>query len=196
MGRWSREALKKVISASNSLLLPLVRAIRPYKPVAKVNIDTSEDRRVVIIQFDLPHSRPWVLAMYVTAQESRPLSPRDVQRMLARLNREVARKAPPYRDVTKLILAASERARRTTVGARKVLAEALVKVVDVLEAARIIQGYLEKRVNGLMNVLNKSKSSGRLKELFDVLHSLLLSVKSLLAPAIGLGSSSPPGPPL
>lgn len=155
-GRWSPVKLQQALDSSNKIIMAMSRALLPLRKDGLVNFEwiNTHDKRIVLLNVYWNTGKPWTLAMYVTTQESRPLSPRDVLVRLQRLRRFVARNTPPHRDTTVVLLAATPRV-KTTRGARRILAKAKIKLMTPQELIEFIASYLDTRRTKLVEALNR-----------------------------------------
>jgi len=176
--RWSKERRELALSAYNMFMLAVARALRFVRERLGLELryrfdEGSSDRRAYLVEIELPASAPLVVAVYSTTEEARPLTWSRVAAKLRRLRRYTAQKAPPRRDMFMAVVAASPRARATG-PARRRARRAKVALGTVEEVLRALQGYLAKRLRGLIQSLREkeAKAYGELAELLRVLYLL------------------------
>jgi len=177
--RWARERKELALEAYNAVRLVLARVLRFARErlgmeAVRYRFDEgSSDRRVYLIEVELPASAPLVIAFYSTTEESRPLTWSRVAAKLRRLRRYAAQRAPPRRDMFVAVVTASPRARVTGPAARAARRNkvALGSPRKVLEALHM---YLARRLTRLLEALRERgvKAYGRLAGLLRALYLL------------------------
>ncbi|ALL00750.1 hypothetical protein Pyrde_0700 [Pyrodictium delaneyi] len=177
--RWARERMGLALNAYNEFMLAVARSLRFVRE--KLGLEGlrprfdegSSDRRVFLIEVELPASAPLVIAVYSTTEEARPLTWSRVEAKLRRLRRYAAQRAPPARDTFVAVVTASPRARATG-PAQKRARRSKVALGTVKDALKALRGYLVKRLRGLIKSLREkeAKAYGELAELLRVLYLL------------------------
>ena len=176
--RWARERKELALSAYNEFMLAVARALRFVRERLGLGLryrfdEGSSDRRVFLVEVELPASAPLVIAVYSTTEESRPLTWSRVAAKLHRLRRYTAQRAPPARDTFVAVVTASPRARATG-PARRRARRAKVALGTVEEVLERLRGYLVRRLRGLIRSLREKevKAYGGLAELLRALYLL------------------------
>ena len=169
--RWAEERRNAALAAVNAVLPDIVGPAR--RMGLGVAVEQSRDMRLHVVAVELPGSRPLVVAVYATTEESRPIPWSRLQSRLERLRGARERLAPPGGDTLYFILAASPRARPTG-PARRRLAREKVLFTAPRELRRWFSRYFNRRLAGLIRRLKEKgvKAYGRLAELLRALYLL------------------------
>jgi hypothetical protein len=91
------EKKKQALMQANELIVPLLGISRRVLRLAgdsigktyHIHVEVTNDKRVHIIVIDLPASHPLIVAVYSSAQNSRPTSPQQLLKRIKRLSKEV-----------------------------------------------------------------------------------------------------------
>ncbi len=175
--RWRRRGL--ALEAANAVRLVLARVLRRARERLGAGglgyrfHEPSGDRRVHLVEVELPASAPLVIGFYVSTEESRPITWGRMEARLRRVLRAAAAEAPPRRDLFLALVLASPRGRPTGPAARAARRSrvALGRPREVLEA---LHRYLAKRLHGLLEALREKnvKAYGPLAGLLRALYLL------------------------
>ncbi len=173
--RWKRR--DAAVKAANTVLVPLASAVRfaweRLGTGARYRLEAAtSDYRVYVAVVELPGSRPLVLGLYATTEESRPITFHRLRPRLERLRKLVARYAPPGCD-TLLFIVATARARPTR-PAKRVLARLRVGFMSPRELRGWLHKYILRRLTRLLDTLRekKTKAWGPLAGLLRTLYAL------------------------
>jgi hypothetical protein len=161
---------QQALTQANEVIVPLLGASRRALRLAassigrlyRVRVEASGDKRVHVIIIDLPASHPLILALYSSAQESRPTSPQQLLRRIGRLAREVAKlrgKLYEQADIVYVYLSP----RGFTSGAlRLAKRQKVIAAQKPVEARRRIAKYLAQRYRKLLTTVATRKIWGEL----------------------------------
>jgi len=173
--RWRRRG--EALEAANAVLLPLARASRFARERlgadTRYRLESTSDDRVYVVVLELPGSRPLVLGVYATTEESRPLTFSRLAPRLRRLKRLMARRAPPGGDTLVFVLAASPRT-RCTGPARRLLSRLRTGFMTPTGLREWLHRYLARRLARLLEALRERgvKAYGPLAGLLRALYML------------------------
>ncbi|ABM80348.1 hypothetical protein [Hyperthermus butylicus] len=169
------------LQAANKVLLPLLSGVkrfsrlwRAYNPLlAGVSrVDQTRDYTVTILTVHLPASNPLVVALYTSAQESRPITPSQLGQRIARLRAQLAKlrgRVFNAADIVYAILAP----RGFTSGAIKLARRLGVNTArKPEEVIQILAKYLTTRLNRLYLRLKGKLIWGELPLLIYALQEL------------------------
>ena len=169
--RWAGEKRNAALAAVNTVLPDIVG---PAKRMGlPVSVESTKDLRVHIVTVELPGSKPLILALYATTEESRPITWSRLGPRLERLEKHRGRWAPPGGDTLYFVLAASPRT-RVTGPARRMLAKRKVLFLTPRKLRLWFNRYFNRRLAGLIKKLRakKAKAYDKLAELLRVLYLL------------------------
>jgi len=175
--RWAMERRGLALEAANTVLLPLARASRFARERLGVDtryrLESTSDDRVYVVVLELPGSRPLVLGVYATTEESRPITFSRLAPRLRRMKSLLARWAPPGGDTLLFIVPASPKA-RTTMPARRLLSRLKTGFMAPTELREWLHRYIMRRLHGLLGVLRERsvKAYGPLAGLLRTLYIL------------------------
>ncbi len=171
---------EEALRLANQVILPLLRGARGYvrvyeaytrMPRRVTSLASSGDKRIHILVVDVPFSRPLVVAVYASTQRSRPVSPSQLRRRLARLARLVAKLRDTIgsqADVIPVYLSAT----RLTRGAyREALRSRVYIALSPAKARHYLASYLKRRLRALLSK-TRGAPRGRTAVLAYALNSL------------------------
>ncbi|ABM80732.1 hypothetical protein [Hyperthermus butylicus] len=147
------------LETANKLLLPVLRATRRIAAVARSSIDpsftpirvySSGDRRIHVAVVNLPGSHPLVVAIYASTQRSRPTSPQQLARRLARLARFVGRLSGNEYAQADIVYVYMAPRGLTRGSIRLAVKSKIVYASEPSEARRKLAKYLAKRYRRLL----------------------------------------------
>ncbi len=175
----------------NQLLIPLLRAVRRYagpwqaylgRPLnpARLVVDSRYSTGVLVAE--LPGSHPLVVAVYSSAQESRPLSPGQLERRLQRLRGIVERLRGRLfvgGDLVYIVIAPRGATRGAAAAARRL---GVHVARSPGEAARRLARYLLQRLRALLNRLRGRRVWGPVPLLATALAHLAKSMGAPVKP--------------
>jgi hypothetical protein len=182
------EAKQRALAQANGLLLPLIAGGRRLAVLRLalslghtnrlVHVHSTRDMRVHIVVVDLPASHPLVVAVYSSTQESRPTSPQQFAKRLARLRREVGKlrhRLFEQADILYVYLSPKGLTRGSTLRA---LREGVIFSSSPLEARKRLAGYLAKRYRRLITKIASTKVWGELPLLAYALNLLSRTLRN------------------
>ena len=169
--RWAKERRSTALATANTIIPILAGAARRLG--LQVRVESSSDRRVHVLVVDLPGSRPLALGLYVTTEESRPITFSRLAPRVGRLARTVARHAPPGSDTLLFVVPAGPRVRPTRPAAR-MLSRLRAGFKKPRELLGWLHSYLTRRLTKLLERLREKgvKAYGKLAGLLRALHRL------------------------
>ncbi len=171
---------EEALQLANQVILPLLRGARGYvrvyeaytrMPHRVTSLASSGDKRIHVLVVDIPFSRPLVVAIYASTQRSRPVSPSQLRRRLARLARLVAKlrnTIGSQADIIPVYLSAT----RLTRGAyREALRSHVYVALSPTKARQYLASYLKRRLRALLSK-TRGAPHGRVAVLAYALNSL------------------------
>ncbi|KSW11369.1 hypothetical protein CF15_00425 [Pyrodictium occultum] len=181
----SLQRRQRRLEAVNQLLLPLLRGARRYYTAWRLvnplltgvsRVDESSDYTVTVVTLQLPASSPLVVALYTSTQESRPISPSQLQRRIRRLRSRVASlrgKVFNRADLVYIIYAP----RGFTVGARRMARREAVNLASRIEdAIKALARFVGRRLARLTEKLRGRRIWGEVPLLLYALQELTVSL--------------------
>ncbi len=169
----------------NELLLPLLRAARRYstlwsmysgRPLQASRVVYGRGYTAALFLAELPGSHPLVIAVYSSAQRSRPLSPSQLSSRLRALKNLVAGergRSFTSADIVYIVIAP----RGATSGARRTAArQGATITLSPREAAARIARYIRSRLQALLRKLSQRRVWGPLPLLAAALAHLASSL--------------------
>ena len=169
----------------NRILLPLLRAARRYARAWRVllpdtsgvtRVSSTRDYTATIIQLNLPASHPLIIAMYVSAQQSSPLTPSQLKPKIRRLRQLIAQargKTFHTADILYVIVSPKGYTRGSL---REAVREGVNAVKTIEEAAARLRRYLRKRLTKLLQSIQGKNVWGELPLLLYALTQLAIEL--------------------
>lgn len=176
-----REAKEAALRAANNVIIPLLSIARRYSQLLfklanetlHLRVLQTGDKRVNIVLVEPPASRPLVVAVYSSVQESRPVSPSQLRRRLVRLRKLVDKLRGKHFVSADIIYIYMTRARLTINAYRMARQAGIYVALSSQHAKRILSRYFLKRVKGLLKKLQGQRIWGRLALLLYMLYELV-----------------------
>jgi len=191
--RYGEKYMNLALGAINSVAVRILAALRPLRSIARVTFDTTNDRRIGIVTITMRDvKKSTVIALYATAQQSRPLSPRDVVKKLRRMSREMEKilRGTPRDSI--MILVAADKKVRSTIGARRILARSRVMLADPDRAKMIIASIARQRLLGAQRKLDMLKPEAkRATAALEQISLVMSRLASIFFPEEVIGPSLP-----
>ncbi len=176
-----REAKEAALREANNVIIPLLSIARRYSQLLfklanetlHLRVLQTGDKRVNIVLVEPPASRPLVVAVYSSVQESRPVSPSQLHRRLVRLRKLVNKLRGRYFASADIIYIYMTRVRLTINAYRMARRAGVYVALGSQHAKRILSRYFMKRVKGLLKKLQGRRIWGKLALLLYMLHELV-----------------------
>jgi len=159
--RWRRRG--EALGIVNYLKLPLLRGARGLRGIARLRAWEESDYRVVVVEAELPRSRPLLVVAGVVLERSRPLSPSRLLSRLRRLERARRRYGAPGGDVV-YYLALGPGARLTR-GAAALARRLRVYAAHYREIPGLLAGFLLYRLRRFLEAVRGRRLYGGLEKL-------------------------------
>ncbi len=180
-----RSKKEEALLQANNILVPLLGIGRRLYRVLEsetgrrygIYVHNTTDKRLHIVVLDLPASHPLVIAVYSSAQTSRPTSPKQLATRLGRLRREVGKLRGKLFSNADIVYVYVSRRNITRGAYRQALRSGVIVAVNPSDARRRIAKYLAKRYHKLLSKLAGKRIWGELPLLA---YTLAILSKSLL----------------
>ncbi len=175
-----RESKEAALREANNVIIPLLSVARRYSQLLfklaneflHIQVLQTGDKRVSIVLTELPASRPLVVAVYSSVQESRPVSPSQLHRRIVRLRKFVDKLRGRYFVSADIVYIYMTRIRLTVNAYRMARRAGVYVAFGSHHAKRILSRYFMKRVKGLLKKLQGRRIWGKLALLLYMLHEL------------------------
>ena len=178
-------AASRALENANTLILPLIRAVkrfnlscRHYSPgdCMSVKVLQTGDRRVHVAVVDIPGSVPLVVAVYSSAQTSRPVSPGQLAKRLRRLTSIVSRLRGRLFSAADVLYFYLTPVRLTRTAYRIAVSKGVHVALTAAKALTMLQRYIGKRVTRLKEKLRGRRVWGRVRALYDSLELIYSTI--------------------
>jgi hypothetical protein len=175
------EAKQRALAQANEVLYPLIAGGKRLSRIVEATATTrrkfvyvysSGDLRIHILVLDLPASHPLVVAIYSSAQTSRPTSPSQLAKRVARLRREVNKLRHKVFESADIVYVYLSPRRLTRGSVYRALREGVLFSSSPTEVRRKLAKYLATRYRKLVERVAGSRIWGELPLLMYALNML------------------------
>ncbi len=178
-------AASRALENANTLLLPLIRAVRRFNLSCRrrshescmaIRMLQTGDRRIHVAVIDIPGSVPLVVAVYSSVQTSRPVSPAQLAKRLNRLSSIVSKLRGRLFNAADILYFYLSPVRLTRTAYRLARRNGVHVALNASKALSMLRRYIGKRVTRLRDKLQGRRVWGRVQALYDALQLLYNTV--------------------